>query len=191
MNIIGRWMTAGLVAVALGACTQNTRPLNFSGVDVAPSSVHQPAELKAVSMSTATPGEAAGKISPVTDIAVPAWKSALEDGIDRAAIFQDEAPKKLSLVVKITQLDVPTFGLDMTTTATARYEIVDRATHDTLFISDVTSVGTVPASYAFVARERVWESINRAVRANIQQLIEQLRGADLSKPVFPAAKPTS
>ena len=193
-----RWVMAVLAAAALGGCTQNTRPLNFSLPDVSPAQVRQNAELKTVSMSTAVPGEAAGKIAALTDITVPAWKVALEDAIDRSAIFLDDSPRKLSLVVKITQFDAPTVGFDKNTTATARYEVIDRATRATLFISDVTSTGHVPAGFAFAGAERSWESINRAIRSNIQQFLQQLGSADLSKPVFPpgaappaAAKPSS
>lgn len=184
-----RLIAVATLAGMLGACTQNTRPMNFSVGEVNAAQRRQDAELKTISMTTAPPGEAAGKIAPIADLAIPAWKVALEDAIDRSAIFRDDATRKLTLNVKVTQLDTPSVGLDMRTTTTARYELIDRATRATLFISDVSTTGLVPAGYAFAGAERAWESMNRAVRDNIQQFLQQISGADLSKPVFPGTPP--
>lgn len=113
-------------------------------------------------------------------------KAAIEDAIDRATIFRDDAQRKLSLSVKVTQFDVPAGGFDMTTTTTAHYELIDRNSRTPLFVSDITSTGHVPLGYAFTANERAWESVNRAVQASIRQFIDQLGSADLSKPLVPA-----
>lgn len=61
-----------LAVTALSACTQNTRPLNFTLTDVAQVPSRQDAELKLVSVTSATAGATAGKISRVTDLALPA-----------------------------------------------------------------------------------------------------------------------
>lgn len=181
-----RLMIIVLAVTALSACTQNTRPLNFTLTDVAQVPSRQDAELKLVSVTSATAGATAGKISRVTDLALPAWKAAIEDAIDRATIFRDDAQRKLSLSVKVTQFDVPAGGFDMTTTTTAHYELIDRNSRTPLFVSDITSTGHVPLGYAFTANERAWESVNRAVQASIRQFIDQLGSADLSKPLVPA-----
>ncbi|MBA7934099.1 UDP-N-acetylglucosamine acyltransferase [Klebsiella sp. RHBSTW-00215] len=83
-------------------------------------------------------------------------------------------------------LDVPSFGMSMTTKAVARYEIINRSNGDIIYTQDIESTGTVPASYAFVGVVRARESINRAVQNNITQFLQALESIDLTRPMFPS-----
>ncbi|MDE0302462.1 MAG: UDP-N-acetylglucosamine acyltransferase [Gammaproteobacteria bacterium] len=77
------------------------------------------------------------------------------------------------------KLDVPAFGFSFTTDAIARYEIVNRASGEIIFNQKITSIGEVPADYAFAGVIRARESVNRSVRNNIRLFLEAIKTADL------------
>ncbi|HBV8116888.1 TPA: UDP-N-acetylglucosamine acyltransferase [Klebsiella oxytoca] len=95
-------------------------------------------------------------------------------------------PNTVSLNVKVLAIDVPSFGMAMTTKAVARYEVINRSNGDIIYTQDIESTGTVPASYAFVGVVRARESINRAVQNNITQFLQALESIELSRPMFPS-----
>ncbi|EJB5613793.1 TPA: UDP-N-acetylglucosamine acyltransferase [Klebsiella oxytoca] len=102
------------------------------------------------------------------------------------AIFKDNSANTVSLNVKVLAIDVPSFGMAMTTKAVARYEVINRSNGDIIYTQDIESTGTVPASYAFVGVVRARESINRAVQNNITQFLQALESVELSRPMFPS-----
>lgn len=71
----------------------------------------------------------------------------------------------------------------MITEVVARYEIVDRATGDIIFVRDIESSGTAPVS---LGAARLQESINRAVQNNIARFLQETETIDLGRPMFPA-----
>lgn len=101
------------------------------------------------------------------------------------AIFSDGSDRKVSLSVKVLELDVPAFGASMTTKTMARYELIDRETGAIIYTQDISAEGHVPASYAFVGVIRARESINRSVQNNITQFLQALETVDVSRPMFP------
>ena len=104
------------------------------------------------------------------------------------AIFKDDSPKKVSLAVKILKFDTPEFGAEMTTHASARYEIIDRSDGSIIFTTDVSTSGVVPFDHAFVGAVRAVESMNRSVQNNIIQFLQALETVDIDKPMFPSNK---
>ncbi|HBM7349398.1 TPA: UDP-N-acetylglucosamine acyltransferase [Klebsiella oxytoca] len=102
------------------------------------------------------------------------------------AIFKDNSANTVSLNVKVLAIDIPSFGMAMTTKAVARYEVINRSNGDIIYTQDIESTGTVPASYAFVGVVRARESINRAVQNNITQFLQALESIELSRPMFPS-----
>ena len=179
------------------ACTKRL-PVNFSAPNIGVSSTKLDAELKSLTISLARPDEAIGKIEvplvwchgdfcPIS-LYVGVWKTALEEAFNRMAIFKDDSPRKVSLAVKILKLGVPRFGAGMTTHASARYEIIDRSDGSIIFTTDISTTGDVPFDYAFAARVRLLESINRSVQNNIIQFLQVLETVDMDKPMFPSNK---
>jgi hypothetical protein len=108
-------------------------PLNFSVPDVGYSEKKLDAEVKSVTVTLARPDEAKGDIPAGTEELPGLWKEALQEALDRMAIFKDDAKKKVNLSVKILALDVPSFGASMTTTTMARYELIDRENGDIIY----------------------------------------------------------
>ena len=168
-------------------CTKRL-PVNFSVPNVGVSSTKLDAELKSLTVSVARPDEATGEIDPGIGVHTGLWKTSLEEAFNRMAIFKDDSPRKVSLAVKILKLGVPRFGAGMTTHASARYEIIDRSDGSIIFTTDISTTGDVPFDYAFAARVRLLESINRSVQNNIIQFLQVLETVDMDKPMFPSNK---
>jgi hypothetical protein len=113
------------------------------------------------------------------------WQTAVIEALNRMTLFQDDAQKKVNILIKILSLDVPAVGIDMTTETSARYEIIDRSSGDIIFTQDITASGTAPFGYSLLGMARVRESVNRAVQNNITQFLQALESVDVQKPMFP------
>ena len=170
-------MFRSLSFVVLGLCFGLLQgcaapPMNFSVENVEP--VHQKveAELKSVNVMWGKSDELVGSVPSDwnTDI-TQAWTTALTDAVDRAAIFQDDASKKMTLSVRILELDPPGMGITMVTDTTARYDLIDRSTGKTVRSEVIKSKGEVPMGYSFYGYKRAVESINRSVQKNIEKFL--------------------
>lgn len=177
-----------MLSVLLAGCAANP-PLNFSVPNVGVSVKKLDAELKSLTVSLARPDEAKGKIPAEAQHEVPQmWERALTESLNKMAIFRDDAPRKLSLSVKILAIDIPSFGASMTTKTIARYELIDRADGSIVYTQDVTAEGVVPFNYAFAGVIRARESISRSAQNNIAQFLQALETIDPSKPMFPSTQ---
>lgn len=174
--------TLGLLVSACGSTTT----FNFSVPNVGPSASKIPAEAKSITVSVARPDEATGPLPTASEIMTPFWKNSLEEALNREAIFEDDAPKKVSISVKILNIDFPSFGVTMTTTVGARYEVIDRSNGSIIYRGDINSTGETPLDFALVGATRAQESLNRAVQNNIRDFLQALGTIDVSKPMFPA-----
>ena len=164
-------------ALAMSGCS--TPALNFSPAVVPSATTKFDAALVSTIVTVAPKGEATGHIDTAgaeADVAA-LWKSTLEDALLRMAVFRDSSPNKVSLVVKILELNLRNLGFDATTTA--RYQLVDRNTGATVFTTDIKTEGRA-SDYVGVDRTR--KSANRSVQANIEEFLRQVAVADLSQP---------
>jgi hypothetical protein len=175
-----------LVLLFSFGCT-SLPPVNFSAPNIGVSSIKIDAELKSITVTVSSPEEAAGKIDPGIGVHTGLWKTALEEAFNKMAIFKDDSPKKVSLVVKIIKFEVPGWGAEMTAQASARYEIIDRSNGSIIFTTDISASGVVPWDYAFTGQVRAFESINRSVQNNIIQFLQVLETVDMDKPMFPSS----
>ena len=170
--------TAALVSgLMLSGCS--VAPLNFTPANVAPSSIRHNAALVSTNVTVASSTEATGKLNTAgaeADVA-SLWKSTLDDALVRMAIFRDDSPNKLSLIVKILELDVRSLGFD--TSTTARYELIDRNTGKTIFTTDIKTSGKASD---YVGNDRARKSASRSVQANIEEFLVQIERAKLSHP---------
>lgn len=175
---------AFLCCLVLAGCA-TPPPLNFSTPNVGYSETKIPAEVKSMTVTLARPDEAKGNISWGMEAIPQLWQEALQEALNRMAIFQDGADEKVNIAVKILGLDAPGAGFSMTTKAIARYEIIDRSNGDMIYTQEISSDGTVPMGYAYLGTTRARESINRAVQNNITQFLQALETVDVNKPMFP------
>lgn len=177
-----------LLALLMSACG-SVPPLNFSVPNVGVSNKKIDAEMKSMTVTIARPDEKTGDLPVGMEQMVPQlWQTALTESLNKMAVFQDDAARKVNVSVKILKLEVPGAGFSMTTTTAARYEIMDRKTGDLIYAQSIESSGVTPADYAFQGVARARESINRAVQNNITQFLQALETVDANKPMFPAGK---
>ena len=168
---------------------QSLPPLNFSVPNVGYSQKKIDAELKSMTVSIARADEKTGDLPAGMETIVPQlWQTALQEALNRMAVFTDDARTKVNLSVKILKLDVPNAGITFETSTAARYEVIDRRNGDIIYTQDIISTGVVPFDYAFAGITRSRESINRSVQNNITQFLQALETVDLTKPMFPTAK---
>ncbi|WP_277963223.1 UDP-N-acetylglucosamine acyltransferase [Pseudomonas sp. RIT-To-2] len=165
------WVAA--VALMMSGCT-SAPPTNFSLPTVEPAVIKQDAELKAVSVSYASPKEQTGDIPTFGEGFPLLWEKSLEEAINKSAVFQDDASEKVNLFVKVKQLEPPLGGISMTTSANAEYTIVSRKTGKVLYQRTVFTKGVVPGDYAFSGMTRMRESLNRAVQNNIAEFLDTI-----------------
>ncbi|MDE0611904.1 MAG: UDP-N-acetylglucosamine acyltransferase [Gammaproteobacteria bacterium] len=182
-------LAAAVGSLGLVGCSE-LPPLDFSLPDVEISDRRHDAEVKSIVVSFANEDEQEGDVDVVViesagvnitsgTATASLWESSLEEALTRSLIFQDDASNKISIFVKVLKLDVPAFGFSFTTDAIARYEIVNRASGEIIFNQKITSIGEVPADYAFAGVIRARESVNRSVRNNIRLFLEAIKTADL------------
>ncbi|MGE0653506.1 MAG: UDP-N-acetylglucosamine acyltransferase [Alphaproteobacteria bacterium] len=189
-----------MCVLVLTACADQLPPLNFSPPNIGVTSHRLDAELRSISVAIARPdeqtgeldlfiAESAGTAAPTGNTVRSVWQQALQEALNRSLIFNDNPKRRLNLFVKIQKIDVPGLAASFTTDVAARYELMDRGNGDIIFMSDVSSAGTVPGDYAFLGAVRARESVNRAVQNNITRFLQMLETVDLSKPMFPAGTP--
>ena len=183
-------LAAGFIsAVILSGCAAPAANLSFSVPNVGYATKKLDAELRSMTVTVARNDERkAGIPMDITDANIPQmWQTALQEALNKMAIFKDDASQKVNLSVKILGIDVPAAGFSMTTTTIARYELIDRANGAIIYAEDVSAAGVVPADYAFMGLIRARESVNRSVQANISQFLQALQNVDTAKPMFPNA----
>ncbi len=170
------WFVAAVAALLLllYGCATPVVPINFSVPNVGLSKKKIDAEVKSLTVTVAPANEATGTQNINTAMVTPLWTSAMNEAFNKMAIFQDDAPMKVNVSVKILSFDPPSVGFSMTTKTSARYEIVDRKSGDIIHTQDVSSSHTTPADFAFNARIRINDSINHAVQDNIIQFLQAL-----------------
>jgi hypothetical protein len=188
MSLLLKLASVALVLAALGGCAAPTA-LSFSVPNVGYSTKKLDAELRSMTVTVGRADEKKGDLPPLMVGVVPAlWQTALQEALNKMAIFKDDAPIKVNLSAKILALDIPFAGFSFTTKTIARYELTNRANGDVIYTSDIESTGTVPADYAFEGGTRQRESVSRAVQNNITQFLQALEAVNVQKPMFPTAK---
>jgi hypothetical protein len=183
-----RRITLIVALLLLSACAQGIPPLNFSVPNVGPSATHIPAEVKSITVSMARPDEQTGNpLQAGNETIAPFWKTSLEEALNTMTIFRDDAPKKVSISVKVLKIDMPIAGFSMTTDVGARYEILDRTDGAIIYTANINTSGTTPLDFAFAGVARLRESVNRAVQNNILQFLQALQTVNVNRPMFPGA----
>lgn len=183
---------AMLAVLVVAGCVTSMPPANFSVPNVGISEHRLDAEVRSITVTYGRPDEQIGQIDffvfgEGSNVSI-AWKTALEEALNRMLLFTDGGSKTVSISVKILKLYVPIFGISPTAKSVARYEIIDRANGDVIFSQDVSSSGTTPLTYAWDQTVLVRESVNRAVQNNIALFLQAAETIDLAKPMFPAGR---
>lgn len=174
-----RILAPSLSLIVLFGCAP-VPPYNFSLVNVPPSPTVAPYDLKSTVVTLASPSEQTGPMPSDASDAVPIWQSALQDAMDRSAVFADPAPASADLECKILKIDMPVFGLAMTTDISAQYQVIDRSTGAIVFDQIIDTPGTVPMGYSVIGVIRAKESVNVAAQNNIGAFLRTLEGSSIA-----------
>lgn len=178
-----RWFYLLILILFNAGCTQGIPPLNFSVPNIQPSSQRVAAEVKSVTVSLARADEQESMFQAGDELITPSWKAALDEALNKAAIFQDDAQRKVSIAVKVLRVNFPPFAMNFTTTSVAVYQVLDRSSGAVLYAERIQTTGTAPSDFAFLGVARARESVNRSVQANIAEFISKVgsMGAGLSR----------
>lgn len=176
-----RIISTVVVLASLSACAPPP-PLSFALNGVSRSPTVLDYTLRSTVVTLASPSERTGPMPGDSSIAVPIWRAALEDAMDRSAVFEDPALHVASLECKILKIDTPSVGLAMTTDVAARYQIIDSSNGNILFDKLIDTKGTVPVGYNFLGYIRARESINVAAQNNIAKFLSDLESSQLVAP---------
>lgn len=193
---------ATITAVFLLGCAPMP-PLSFSAPNVGLAQRKIDAELKSLMVTIGRSDEQTGalqfQIAVMDPNQVPTsasaaqtisqlWQTALLESINNMVIFQDDAPSKVNLTVKILKLEAKNDGFDKAITTEARYEIIDRKTGDLILTQNITSTGLSTDVSACSGFGCIREALNKSVQNNIAQFLQVLETVDVSKPMFPAIR---
>ena len=171
------------VACLLMTCLSGCEMLNFSIPNIPVSATKLNVDVRSIAVTYAKEDEQKGRVTQYASKSIPSvWKSALQDALDKMEVLSKDAPLKVNLSVKILKLDVPAFGIAFTTDTMARYSLMNRANGAIVYTHDFDTAARVPFNYAFYGAKRAKESINRAVRKNIDLFLRSLKTAHLPKP---------
>ncbi len=184
MKLFGIMILTALLLTGCGSIP----PLNFSVPNVGPSKHKINAELKSLTVTLARPDEAKGDLPFGIETITPMWKESLEEALNRMALFNDDASKKVSISVKILAIDAPSAGITFPTTAKAQYELLDRGTGAIIYSEIIESTGETPMDFAFMGVARSRESINRSVQNNIAKFLMSVETTNVNRPLFSGRK---
>jgi hypothetical protein len=189
-------LAASAIALLSTGC-QTLPPVDFGVGAVGVSQKKIDAELKTISVQVAPKNkqkgdvdiqmlESAGTQASSGQAIISAWQTSLQDAFARMAVFNDLSNRKLSLSVTVLKLDIPSMGINFETETIAKYELIDRATGDIVYTSDVAAKGSVAGSESFLGVIRARTAASNSVRENIKQFLRELETVDVAKPMFPA-----
>ena len=166
-----------LLALSLSSCT-NSPSLNFVPEQVTPSAHKINAELKSVIVSVAKDEDRKGDVKVGYYHNDQSFKLALKDALDeslvKSALFDDLSSNKVTLTAEVLKFQAPVMSLHYKTKVIIRYQLVDRATGNTVFTRDIETAQSVPANYSYRSSFRSTEARNLAVSENIQLFIASL-----------------
>lgn len=169
-----------ILSFILSGCS-SLPPFNFSAKNIQISKNIIKEDLKSITVGIAHPDEKTGSIDSGTHLTLPAFKEALTEAIDKAAIFRDNAQTHVNLQATIMKMDTPTFGATMETDMECRYNIVDRDSGNSLFSENIASKGKVPMGFSWLGAIRARESANRAFQNNISLFIDKLENSSIAE----------
>ena len=118
------------------------------------------------------------------------FKKALEDSLQSARLHNGGVPARYQLDATLLRLDQPMFGLDLTVTCAAQYDLLETGSGKRVFTKTITTPFTARVSDSFLAVERLRIANEGAVRENIQQFLREILDLDLAKaePAIPPAR---
>jgi hypothetical protein len=166
---------AVLIACALlGGCATKFQQVNLVPVGITRSSAPFDLELKTVTVAIAAPDLQTGNVR-MNATFPPLWRDALQNVIDQAGVFKDDAARKVTVAAVIKKFDFNPSGFSNTIKVEADYSVVDRSNGQILFEKDITNSASAGAGDEWVAQNRVIMLWNKATQENIRTFVQALK----------------
>ena len=160
-------------ALALTGCSST--PLTFTPENIEISTEKINAELKSIHVSISDEDATTANLKKAGPKYVQTWKEALQDALDRSALFDDDASSKININAKLNSLDYPFAAATFHSKFITTYQIIKRKTGEVVYETTIESEGISSPGEDFLASHRLRHSINRAGQKNIIAFIERLK----------------
>lgn len=179
---ITRYISAlaiGISVLLLNGCT--TAPLNFSPTNIEFSTDNLDGDLRSVNVSIASEKEKTGDLevglfgNQYESSFRTTFKDALEEALTASGLFDPASNTKVSVFAKVLKFDSPPMGVNFTTDMEVQYKVQNLSTGQIVFLKNISSVGEVDGTYAFLGATRFTEARNRTVQNNISNFINELK----------------
>lgn len=168
-----------VLCLFLGACaTPKYEPISLTPENIPQSKRQVDAEVKSIAMMLAPQSQQTGEVR-VDPGFLNTWKDSLQVSLDRAAIFKDDAKRKVSVEGHVKKFDFNPTGLSNECFVEVTYRVTDRSTKAVVFEYDTKTTAKMDSGEVWVAIERLKRIWNRATQESIRQFVVALDGANL------------
>jgi hypothetical protein len=169
------------ISAALGGCVTQTSAAGMTVSQAEAVKPSNPRMSKAVAVKAVGGGEDSDPLGGF-NLTTGDFRRALLDSLKLAGLLAD-ASAPYSLTVMEVKLDQPSFGLDMSVTATVQYVVTDTAKGGVVWSETITTSHTATFDDAFVGATRLTLACEGALRKNLGQLVQKLGAAPLPGPL--------
>ena len=175
----------GGLLVALTISCSPAPDTGFTLASVTPAPASTDARLAAVTVEPASRDRTVYPLPRSLTLLLPLWQAALEDAVRRQSIFQPDAARRVSLVVKVLEFSLSGNILSVF----ARYQLFDVPPGNPVFSTDIMSnvglsglaTGVTSLDDPAVATQNRTQVI-RAIQDNITQFLDQLAAVPRQPP---------
>jgi hypothetical protein len=167
------------LSLFLGACaTPKFEPINLTPENISQSKRQVDAEVKSIAVMLAPQSQQTGEVRVQQDF-LNTWKESLQVSLDRAAIFKDDAKRKVTVEGLVRKFDFNPTGFSNEVFIEVTYRVTDRSTKAVVFEYDTQTTAKMDSSEVWVAIERLKRIWNRATQESIRQFVIALDGANI------------
>ena len=168
---------AALSATALlGACASGARPeMMAASASTVPPVAASDAGYKSVSVASVEGGSETNPLW-MSGVSTNDFRAALESSLRATNHLADAAGNaRYKVTAKLLNIDRPMMGLNLTTTTSVNYKVVNAADNATAYEQTIQAQGTAKMSDSLLAVERLRKANEASIRNNIEQFIQSFR----------------
>lgn len=173
-----KWLATAGVLSMLGGCASGAtaQGMTITGSDLRSSP--SPNLARTVTVSETSGGKDTNP-AWTSQIGDAEFKAALIESLRQAGLLSTTPGSRYVLTAKLTDLEQPIFGFDMTVKSKVRYTLTDKTTEKVVFDEQIAAEHTAKMSDAFVGSTRLQLANEGSARSNIAAMIEKLNSLKL------------
>lgn len=171
--------TIMVLCLFLGACaTPKFEPINLTPENIPQAKQQLDAELRSTTVMLAPKGEQTGEVKVQPDF-LNLWRDSLQTSLDKAAIFKDDAKRKISVEAYVKKFDFNSEGLSNEVTVEVTYKVIERSNKAIIFEYNTMTSSKMDSGEVWVAIERLKRIWNKATQESIYQFVSALNNAKI------------